>query len=117
MSLSASSCAVSLADSYRAVALALPEGSTLTVPRDFLLGLLSDGLTGTTEVGTLPSDPTPPTGTPLITIAEAAARLSVEASWIYRKHATLPFLVRVGSRALRVDSVKLDRWIARSAAR
>ena len=105
-----------LTNSILDLARALPVDATVTVPVSWVLSL-SDGLTDTPEVGTLRSDPPPPTGAQLITVKEASDRLGLAVSWIYRQRASLPFTVRVGSRSLRVDVSKLERWIARSASR
>jgi predicted DNA-binding transcriptional regulator AlpA len=100
---------LSLNDSFRVVAFALPEGSTLTVPSDWLLGLLATEPTQRTQVAAAPS-------ATLLAIAEATERLCVKPAYIYRNRTRLPFTVRVGGRALRVDAAKLDKWISRRAA-
>lgn len=46
----------------------------------------------------------------LLTVAEAAGRLSVSPKWIYSQP-DLPFVVRISERKLRVSEVKLQRWL------
>lgn len=48
----------------------------------------------------------------LLTIEEAAARLSVPKTWLYRHARTLPFTKKLGRRTLRFDPKGLDRWAA-----
>jgi hypothetical protein len=47
-----------------------------------------------------------------VTVREAAARLGVKAQYIYEHKATLPFVERVGSRAIRVSERRLARYMA-----
>jgi hypothetical protein len=47
-----------------------------------------------------------------LTVREAAARLGVKPQYIYEHQATLPFVERVGSRALRVSERRLARYMA-----
>jgi hypothetical protein len=47
----------------------------------------------------------------LISVAEAAARLAVKPQWIYEHQKRLPFVRRVGDRALRVSEPALERYI------
>jgi hypothetical protein len=47
-----------------------------------------------------------------ISVKAAAARLGMTPQYIYENQATLPFVVRVGSRALRVSEQKLARYMA-----
>ena len=104
----------SLTNSIFDLARSLPTDATLNVPVSWLLSLPS---APNERHAKLPAQASLPSGTPLITVAEAAARLGVEPSWIYRHRSELPFAVRVGSRALRADPEKLDRWVARSGGR
>jgi hypothetical protein len=48
----------------------------------------------------------------LISVAEAAARLGVKPQWIYEHQKRLPFVRRVGDRALRASEPALERYIA-----
>lgn len=107
----------SLSDSILALALALPEHSAVSVPREWIIAQLLDAVTEQPEVATLPSNVAPSTGGSLISVEEAATRIGVKPSWIYRKQRALPFLVRVGTRALRCDDAKMEKWIARSVVR
>jgi len=47
-----------------------------------------------------------------LTVREAAARLGVQAQYIYEHKKTLPFVERVGSRAIRVSERRLARYMA-----
>jgi predicted DNA-binding transcriptional regulator AlpA len=47
-----------------------------------------------------------------LTVREAAARVGMTAQYIYEHQATLPFVVRVGSRAIRVSEHRLARYMA-----
>ena len=46
-----------------------------------------------------------------LTVHEAAKRLGLRPSWIYERQKSLPWVVRVSPRRLRVDAVKLQAWI------
>lgn len=53
----------------------------------------------------------------LLTIGEAAKRLGVGESWIYRHSKELPFTRKLGHRTLRFDARGLERWLkSREAA-
>src|SRR5262245_51039848 len=56
--------------------------------------------------------PAPAAPETFISVRAAAARLGVKPQYIYEHQATLPFVVRVGSRALRVSEVRLARYMA-----
>jgi excisionase family DNA binding protein len=65
----------------------------------------------------------PPTSPPvdsvsdeLLTVEEAAARLNVKVSWLYRHVRELPFARKIGRRTLRFDARGLDRWLRVRAA-
>jgi len=45
-------------------------------------------------------------------VREAAARVGMTPQYIYENRATLPFVVRVGTRALRVSERRLTRYMA-----
>lgn len=46
----------------------------------------------------------------LLTVAEAAERLGVARSWLYRHAKALPFTRKLGHRTLRFDAHALERW-------
>jgi excisionase family DNA binding protein len=48
----------------------------------------------------------------LLTVDEAAERLGVAPSWLYRHAKSLPFTRKLGHRTLRFEAVGIDRWIA-----
>lgn len=47
----------------------------------------------------------------LLTVKQAAARLSVSPDWLYRRAATLPFTRSLSPRALRFSATGIDRWL------
>jgi predicted DNA-binding transcriptional regulator AlpA len=47
-----------------------------------------------------------------LTVREAAARVGMKPQYIYEQQVTLPFVVRVGSRAIRVSERRLARYMA-----
>ena len=49
----------------------------------------------------------------LITVADAAARLGVTPKWIRRHGARERFLYKLGERILRVDEMRLNRYLER----
>jgi predicted DNA-binding transcriptional regulator AlpA len=53
----------------------------------------------------------PPPEDRLLTIEEAAERLSVKKAWLYQNHASLPFTVHLGAQHLRFSSLGLEDWI------
>ena len=50
----------------------------------------------------------------LLTVSEAAERLGVARSWLYRHATALPFARKLGHRTLRFDARGLEHW-ARTA--
>ena len=46
----------------------------------------------------------------LLSVAEAATRLGMPKSWLYRHAKTLPFALKLGHRTLRFDARGLERW-------
>ena len=48
----------------------------------------------------------------LITVAQAAQRLGVARQWIYAHQKTLPWVVRISPRKIRVDEAGLVKWLA-----
>lgn len=47
----------------------------------------------------------------LLTVDEAAARIGMEKSWLYRHGKSLPFARKLGHRSLRFDARGLERWL------
>ena len=66
--------------------------------------------------GTLPPlvPETPPSA---LTVADAALRLGVSESWLYRHSKELPFARKLGHRTLRFESVGLERWLKAQESR
>jgi hypothetical protein len=58
-----------------------------------------------------PREVGPPAEADLLNVEQAARRLGVAPSWLYRKAKGLPFTVRVGGR-LRFDPRRLARYVA-----
>jgi predicted DNA-binding transcriptional regulator AlpA len=54
-------------------------------------------------------------GNRLLTVEEAAERLSVKKGWLYQNHASLPFTVRLGAQHLRFSALGLEEWIRAKA--
>jgi predicted DNA-binding transcriptional regulator AlpA len=48
-----------------------------------------------------------------LTIREGAARVGMTPQYVYEHQAELPFVVRVGTRALRISEARLERYMAR----
>lgn len=48
----------------------------------------------------------------LLTVDQAAERLAVAPSWLYRHAKSLPFTKKLGHRTLRFEAVGLERWAA-----
>jgi predicted DNA-binding transcriptional regulator AlpA len=46
----------------------------------------------------------------LLTVEQAAARLGVKKSWLYRHSLNLPFTRKLGHRTVRYDARGLERW-------
>jgi excisionase family DNA binding protein len=94
----------------RSLAEALPAGSAVPVPREWLLELLAGPPAATTTaqptlaVGIEPEDR-------LLTVDEAATRLRVTKDWLYHHRKELPFAVKLGRRVLRFSAVKLERYL------
>ena len=95
-----------LSASIFTLARSLAPDATVPVPASWLVALAD----------VAHQEPTSPSDTDskaaMLTVAEAATRLSVAPSYIYRHKDRLPFVSRVGLRALRIDGAKLDRYIA-----
>jgi excisionase family DNA binding protein len=47
----------------------------------------------------------------LLSVQQAAERLGVAPSWLYRHARQLPFTRKLGHRTLRFDAIVLDRWM------
>jgi predicted DNA-binding transcriptional regulator AlpA len=63
---------------------------------------------------TLPSIAAP--GDRLLTVHQAAEKLSVKVSWLYRNADRLPFTVRVSPRRLRFSEQGIEKYIAQRQA-
>jgi len=61
--------------------------------------------------GSRPEPEPPPEADRLLDVNEAAARLGVDARWIYDRSGTLPFVKRLGPRTLRFSERGIDRWL------
>lgn len=48
----------------------------------------------------------------LLTVEQAAERLGVARTWLYRHAASLPFTRKLGHRTLRFDAAGLQKWVA-----
>jgi len=59
---------------------------------------------------TAPGEPQMDAEHGLLTIEQAAERLSVSTAWLYRHGRDLPFTKKLGHRTLRFDAKGLDRW-------
>ena len=93
----------------RAIAEALPEGSAVPVPREWVLEL-AEPCGGETP---------PPVADRLLTAAEVAERLGLSLVAVYRQAKRWPFTRRLGRRMLRFSEAGLARWLdhrPRSAA-
>jgi excisionase family DNA binding protein len=58
-----------------------------------------------------------PQGDQLLTVEQAAERLSMSRDWIYRRASRLPFAVRLDGSALRFSSQGIDRYIRQRRTR
>ncbi len=47
----------------------------------------------------------------LLTVDEAAARIGMKKTWLYRHGGKLPFARKLGHRSLRFDARGLERWL------
>lgn len=75
-------------------------------------------ITRMAEVRAIPDNPTPHgEADGLLTVAEAAARLGVARSWLYRHAKALPFARKLGYRTLRFDPRGLEKWSATRSGR
>lgn len=96
-----------LQDAVRTLAVALPPGAAVPVPREWLLQLLQR------ERENSPKEVLPEK---LLKVDEAAARLGMSREWVYRHGKTLPFARRIG-RSVRFSAGGIDRWLAQKAQR
>lgn len=67
-----------------------------------------NGLSGTTRAAD---------GDQLLTVEEAAEKLSVPKDWIYRRAGKLPFTVRLGPRHLRFSARGIEKFIRQRQGR
>ena len=82
------------------LAMALPEGSAVPVPREVLLELL-DGK----------SAELPKATDRLLGADEVAERMSVSLAWVYRQARRWPFTRRLGRKALRFSEAGFEKWL------
>lgn len=80
-----------------------------------LAGELGRALAAVLMRSAVPTAPAPPSpqskdADTLLTVDEAAQRLGVARSWLYRHAKALPFTRKLGHRTLRFDARALDRW-------
>ncbi len=94
----------------RMLADALPDGTAVPVPREWLLALLD-----AQEVTPLPVavEATPEAEDRLLTVQEAAEALSVTPDWLYRRSKSLPFARHLSRKQLRFSEQGLRKWAAR----
>jgi predicted DNA-binding transcriptional regulator AlpA len=92
----------------RALAEALPVGSAVPVPREWLLELLAGPLA---ELHAQPALTVLEPEDRLLTVDESAVRLGVTKDWLYHHRKDLPFAVKLGRRVLRFSAVKLERYL------
>jgi len=88
-------------DALRAVAESLPPGTSVPVPREVLLSLLTPAATPTEEPDRL------------LTVQEAAVRLNVSEDWLYRRSRKLPFARHLSRKQLRFSEQGLQKWVNR----
>lgn len=74
-------------------------------------------LTRLTASSAPPNEPTPQEQEVLLTVSEAAARLHVPRSWIYRNWQSLSGARKLGHRTLRFSSRALDAWLEKRGAK
>ncbi len=92
----------------RALAEALPPGSAVPVPVEWLLDLLGpSSLPPATAARALAGEPEDR----LLTVEEAARRLNVTKDWLYHHRKELPFAVKLGRKQLRFSAAKLERYL------
>ena len=77
-----------------------------------LAGELARALAGVLARTAAPAEPSAPAeaSDSLLTVEQAAARLGMKPSWLYRHARALPFTRKLGHRTLRFDGGGLDRW-------
>ncbi|HMU61590.1 MAG TPA: hypothetical protein PKA66_07400 [Gemmatimonadales bacterium] len=95
----------------RALADALPAGTVVPVPREWLLELLGESASLVEPIPARIEQ-----GDRLLTVAEVAGRLEVEEQWVYRHADEWDFTRRLGRRTLRFSEAGLQDYIAKRAA-
>jgi predicted DNA-binding transcriptional regulator AlpA len=88
----------------RALAEALPSGSAVPLPREWVLQLADCG-----EPVTEPA----PTADRLLTAKQVAERLQLSHEEVYRQAKRWPFTRKLGPRTLRFSEAGLNRWLDR----
>lgn len=92
------------------------------LPRDQAADLLAELAalrsrlrTRTLYIDSVPSSAEPVNGGPtedrLVTVPQAADRLSVSSDWIYKRSDELPFVRKIGPQTTRVSEAALQRWM------
>jgi len=66
----------------------------------------------TSPAGTANDQPEAPTTIQWLTPQEAATRMRVTISWLYRNHHRLPFAKKLSRKCLRFSQTGLDKWLA-----
>lgn len=89
-------------DALRELVEALPPGTAVPLPREWVLELLPPAA----------PDPAPPATDRFLDVETAAARLGVSTQWLYRHHRQYGFTRHVG-RQLRFSEVGLAAYLAR----
>lgn len=96
-----------MADDHRthllALATALPAGSAVPVPREWLLALL--------EPMPAPLPPTPAETDQLLTAGQVAERFGLSRDWLYRNWKSIPGAVKLGRKVLRFPATALPRYL------
>lgn len=101
---------VTTADSLRALVDAAEPGELPALAGD-LARALAAVLARTVAPATPVAPSAPPEGADtLLSVQQAAERLGVARSWLYRHAKALPFTRKLGHRTLRFDARGLERW-------
>lgn len=82
----------------------------VTLPRRWLLDVLAGKLAPAREPVAVPPSL-------YLTVSEAADRIGMSTSWLYKHWSEVPGAKRVGTRALRFHRGELDTWLVHRNAR
>lgn len=107
---------VTKAETLRALVATAAPGELRALAGELARGL-ADVLARTAAPVALITVESPRDHTDLLTVAEAAERLGVAKSWLYRHAKSLPFTRKLGHRTLRFDAPALERWAETRRAR